>query len=302
MPRKSFQGDLQIAWDNTSLTLLMACPRKYHYSMILSRAPRSESVHLTFGILFHQGMEWFYRLRAEGLSHDEAVHEVTGRLLVQSHGWKSDDTAKNRPNLIRSVVWALDHYRDDPSETVLLASGKPAVELSFRFDLPIRRPDGEPYQYSGHIDRLAQFQGDIWVHDYKSTKQSLGDFFFAQFSPNNQMSGYTFGAKVTYHQPVRGVIIDGVQVLVEGTRFARRPTIRSDSQLNEWIDQVQFHIKMGENYAAAGSWPMNLSACGMYGGCPFREICSKPPAQRQAWLEADFVPRVWDPLAIRGDI
>jgi hypothetical protein len=44
---------------------------------------------------------------------------------------QSLDTSRTKETLVRSVVWYLDEYRDDPLKTALLPDGKPAVELSF---------------------------------------------------------------------------------------------------------------------------------------------------------------------------
>ena len=43
-----------------------------------------------------------------------------------------EDTIKTRFTLLRSVVWYLEQFENDPCETVILADGRPAVELSFR--------------------------------------------------------------------------------------------------------------------------------------------------------------------------
>lgn len=300
--RLSFKGHIQFAWDSTSLSLLKACARKYQYSILEGWAPRSESIHLTFGILYHQALERYDRFKAEGSSHDQATIQTVRDLMIASSNFRSDDSNKNRFTLVRTVVWYLEQFKEDPLETIILANGKPAVELSFRFSLDITL-DGEPYLYSGHLDRLARDpHGDIFVADRKTTKSTIGSNFFDKFNPNNQMSGYTVGAKITHPEPVKGVIIDGAQVAVTFSKFARGFTLRSDDQLDEWMAEAQFYIKMAEGFARQDFWPKNDAACDMYGGCQFREICSKPARLRRTWLEADFVKRWWDPLKIRGDI
>jgi PD-(D/E)XK nuclease superfamily len=301
--RLSFRDGLQFAWDSTSLSLLKACPRKYQYSILQGWAPRSESVHLTFGILYHNVLEVYDHRIAEGQPHDYAVKAAIKHCMIASREFKSDDPNKNRFTLIRSAVWYLEQFKDDPFRTVKLANGKPAVEMSFRFALNVVTPDGEPYLYSGHLDRLAaDTHGDIFVMDRKTTKQTISSNFFDKFNPNNQMSGYTVGAKIAYHQPVKGVVIDGVQVAVTFSRFARGFSPRTPDQLDEWLDEVNYYIKMAEGFYKSDFWPMNDTACDMYGGCQFREICSKGGRLRDTWLAASYVRRYWDPLKTRGDI
>lgn len=298
--RFSFEGPLQKAWDSTSLTTLMECPRKYQYSLIQGFAPRKESVHLTFGIHFHFGLELYDHFRAVGGGHDETVHAVVKQMLVKTAGWTSDDPYKNRFTLIRSLVWYMDEWptETDPAKTIRLANGKPAVELSFRFEVP----DLPGYLYCGHMDKVATFDNKVWVVDRKSTKSTIAYNFFDKFRPNNQMTGYTVGGKICLSEPVYGVIIDAVQVAVGFTRFQRGFTLRSDAELDEWFTTLRHYIRAAENYASDSWWPMNYSACDNYGGCPFRPICAKPPTQRQIWLESEYAHRLWDPLAIRGDI
>lgn len=295
MERLSFRNGIQYAWDSTSLTLLKECPRKYYYSMVLGKATREQSVHLTFGIYLHQAQERYHYHRAYGFGHEDSLYFVVREMMVKTHGWASGDQYKSRETLIRTIVWYFDAFQNDPAETVILASGQPAVELSFRFEIP----NAPEFLYCGHIDRLARFQGKTYVFDTKSTKRALYTEYFDQFSPNNQMTGYTLGAKIGFHEPVAGVVIDAAQVGVTFSRFARGFALRTDDQLNEWLDHTAYWVKLAASYAEANFWPLNESSCDKYFGCPFRRVCAKPPKQREAWLEADYVDRWWDPLQTR---
>ena len=57
---------------------------------------------------------------------------------------------------------------------------------------------------------------------------------------------------------------------------------------------------MMEACAKVQSWPQNDTSCDMWGGCPFRSVCSRPPASREQWIAAEFTTRLWDPLQVRG--
>ena len=301
--RLSFHAGFQFAWDSTSLSLFKACPRKYQLTILQGWAPRSESIHLTFGILYHKVLEVYDHMKAVGKSHDESCIAAIKYIMVASKDWNSDDPNKNRFTLVRSAIWYFEQFKEDHFKTIILANGKPAVELSFRFSLDITAPHGESYLYSGHLDRLATDpQGDIFVMDRKTTKSTISSNFFDKFNPNNQMSGYTTGAKITFHQPVKGVVIDGAQIAVGFTRFARGFSLRTPDQLDEWLDEVHYFIKTAEAMRRQDFFPKNDTACDMYGGCHFRDICNKSRGQRERWLAADYARRYWDPLATRGDI
>src|SRR5215475_5216041 len=122
---------VQWAWDSTSLGWLKECPRKYQYHMLESFKGKSEAIHLEYGILYHEALETYDMCRADGLDHDEAVALVIKDVLRATwrdgKPWRSandlpnDDRAslKNRENLVRTVVWYLERFRNDPAKTLM---------------------------------------------------------------------------------------------------------------------------------------------------------------------------------------
>lgn len=317
--RLSFHAGFQFAWDSTSLGVLKECPRKYYYTIVLGWRPRIESVHLTFGILVHRGIEFYHRHKAKGASHEQAVLDTIRFLMLETwdferqRPWVSDDSNKNRFTLVRSVVWYLDKFEDDPLKLFHFPDGTPAVELSFRYELGMTL-GGQSILMCGHMDRIVEFNSYFYVADSKTTKNTLTPDFFKKFNPDNQMTNYTIGGKVALHVPVKGVIIDGMQIAVGFARFLRGETERTEDQLNEWLDDTKWWISTAYRYAdfeqikiANGqnpmyAWPMNDKSCHNYGGCAFRDICGKGMATREKWLAASFHSVLWDPLKVRGDI
>jgi len=301
------QANLQLAWDSTSLGALKKCPRYYQLSIVEGWTGRDENIHLSFGIAYHKALEVYDHVRAAGGSYADGLRAATRCALTMS--WDtprgrpgavfSQDPNKNRYTLVRSVVWYLDKFEEDALETVILANGKPAVELSYRYKTTYLAPSGEPYLLCGHLDRLAKFGGEVWIADRKTTKMTLSDFYFATFTPDNQMSGYALAGKVVYNTPTAGILIDAAQIAVGFTRFQRGFAPRNDAQLTEWYEELEFWLVQASFFAKQGRWPMNDKACF---NCSYRGICSKDPKVRDTWLKAGFTKRIWDPLQIRGDI
>jgi hypothetical protein len=330
---------LQWAWDSTSLALLKECPRKYHYVMVEGWRAKGESVHLRFGTLYHTALEQYDKIRQEGGDHEEALEEVVFETLVDTWNrhscpscdckgiigerecadcagtgfisdgpWDSGHNLKNRHTLIRTIVWYLEAFRDDAAKTIILADGKPAVELSFRMELD-EWPTGQdgwrwlqeehPYTLCGHLDRLVEFAGGYYVMDRKTTGSTLGGYYFDGFNPDNQMTLYTLAGRIIFNTPVRGVIIDAAQIAVGFSRFDRGFTYRTEDQLNEWMHDLGYWLSAAARYAERDYWPMNDKACNNYGGCQFRKICSKAPQVRESFLESDFERRTWNPLEVR---
>lgn len=300
---------LQIAWDNHSMNMLKECPRKYQLSILLGRVTRATSIHLVFGILYHEALEQYDRMRAEGKTHRESLVQVVWDTMKKT--WDKelnrpivmDDKNKNRFTLLRTIVWYLEKFEHDTLKTLILPNGQPAVEMSFRFKTDYISSTGEAFIYCGHIDRIATYDKLHWVVDRKTSKNSIdSDMFFAQFSPHNQMSGYDFAGQVVYETKTTGIIVDAAQVMVNFSHFRRGFTQRTESQRQEWYSNLGYYFEQIDKFARDAHWPMNEASCGNYGGCPFRGICGRPPEDRAQWLNVGFTFRNWDPLQIRGDV
>lgn len=298
---------VQFAWDSTSLGWLKTCPRYYEYSMIEGYRLRSmSSVHLRFGQEYHFGLEYYDKQRAFNIDHETAMEDTVLMALRRTWDdgkpWDSGHHVKTRETLIRSLIWYLDHFgKDDPAETVLLANGKPAVELSFKLELDFGPSVGiaQPYVLCGHLDRVVTYGGGTYVMDRKTSSTTLSSYYFDQYTPDNQMSLYSLAAKIIYATPVKGVIIDAAQIAVGFTRFSRGFAYRTDAQLEEWLVNSQHWFALATEFATQNFWPMNDKSCHQYGGCPFRGVCSKSPDVRQRFLESDFVRNEWNPLVPR---
>lgn len=326
---KSFNSrGVQFVWDSTSLKLAEECPRKYKYTLIDGWQAPGRSVHLDFGAWYATALEHFHKLRAGGMSYDDAVCEVVSEALISSwvrnweainepssqtdyvfrtigdikersrigegSPWESGHNLKTRETLIRTIIWYLDQFQDDSMSTVILADGKPAVELSFLI------PISDDLFLSGHMDRLVEYSGDIFVTDNKTTGSTISARYFDGWNPDIQMSMYTFAGKMIYKMPISGVVIDAAQIAVGFTRFERGFTFRSTEQLDEWYDQVQYLIQETQAYTKEDYFPMRTSACGNYGGCQFRDVCSRSPSVRDNFLRAKFIQGpTWDPAARR---
>ncbi len=269
---------VQYAFDSTSLGLLKECPRKYFLTMQLGWRPKGESVNIFFGSLYHSALELYDRLLADGSSEEDAVLEVVHYLLketwINGKPWESDHNTKTRETLIRSVIWYIDQFGpNDPAKTIRLANGKPAVELSFRLNLDWGPTPSQPYIICGHLDRLVEYANGVYATDRKTTGSTISSNYFDQFDPDNQMSLYTLAAKIIYKTPIKGVIIDAAQVAVGFTRFSRGFTYRTDSQIEEWLEDCRYWFDEQARLAEKGYWPMNDKSCNKYGGCQFRKVC-----------------------------
>lgn len=300
--KRSFDNGVQIAWDATSLDSAQRCMRYYYYALIRGITPKQKSVHLIFGGIYASCLETFYKLRAEGSDLESALRQVTRKALIES--WDTEtqapivfaDAAKTRVNLIRTIIWYIEEFGDESEsgiKTYHLESGAPAVELSFTVEL------SDDILYCGHLDRVVDQGGSLFVLDQKTTGSTLSSFYFSSFKPNNQMSGYAYAGQIILKSPISGVIIDAAQIMAMATRFERGVTTRSKDEIEEWRRGAISEIKRAQDLTSENLFPMNPNSCGNYGGCPYRSVCSASPKVRENFIKSDFTEHNWDPVKAR---
>lgn len=296
------EAGFQYAWDSTSITAFATCPRKYYLSQLQGWTSELRSVHLIFGGHYASALEHFHKHKALGLSHEDALRLVVREALENTWDREADKpqdwlhASKTRDTLVRSIVWYLEQFKDDPMQTVILSDGRAAVEYSFSTEL------NDEYLYCGHIDRLVTYGDakDIYVQDQKTSGAQITPRYFQGFSPDYQMTGYTWAGQIIFNMPVKGVVVDAAYIAVGFTAFGRQPVTRSEKQLEEFRHEVLHHIENAKRCHESGYYPMNRTACDNYGGCEFRSICSAVPGVRENLLQGGFKKRDrWDPLQRR---
>ena len=310
---------LQIAWDATSLRSLMKCPANYEMEILQGRKNGNEAMR--FGLVYHAAKEILDDALASGLDIDDALVSAILYAWTETEKWGDDDipctdNARTRYTLVRGLVWSLEALGTDILTPFEFPDGTLGIELSWRVPLPIEYniplgyrepcwPGKEPETHSsyllcGHFDGLVNFQGDVYVLERKTTKQTLKSFFFKNYSPDVQISTYALAADLMYQTlDVRGVIVEVMQTAVGFSRYLRQPIKRTPEQRSEFLEDVIHYIKKAEEYAESGVYPKNEAVCGLYGGCAYRKICSLSPSVRQDFLESGFKVDKWNPLVIR---
>jgi hypothetical protein len=297
-----FQGTSQLVWNSTSLDALKQCSRKYQLAILQGWSTGAENIDITFGLAYHKAVEVYHFAKAKGATHQQATIVAIRQAMVMTWpdiliGYDTRTRAKSRPNLVRSIVWYLEQFGEaDPIETLILSNGDPAVEVTFAIELDIPSPSGDNYKLAGHLDRIGTYMGDGYFTDLKTTGAALGEYYFENFSPHNQMSLYSFAGKVHTDIPLKGGIIDAVQVQVGGSRYQRGFVLRTPAQLDEWYEDLKYWLAVAELNVSRNYWPMNDTACRM---CNFKRICAMDPKVRPTFLASNFSKRIINPLEIR---
>lgn len=303
--------NLPIAYDSVMLGLAKECLRKFYYIIIEGWQPSGFRVHLDFGIQYHKALENYDIAKADGADQEEAVHQALRTCLSWGH-YDSNNTFipydsgytrepnKTRETLTRTVAWYLDYFKNDPYQTVILKSGRPAVEMSFKINLDRLAPNGNTFMLSGHLDRVVIKDDRFYFMDRKTTKSAINARYWQQFSPNNQMSLYLTATQIILGQPAAGGIVDAAEIGATYARFYRNPLTRTPGQQAEWLNDTYYWLGIIQQSAETDYWPMNDKSCSNYGGCPFQIICSRDPKVRLAFLANEgFTKQPWNPLESR---
>lgn len=290
---------LQLAWDATSFKAFGYCPRYYYYTVIRGFKSYSESFHLQFGRLYHSALETYDEAIALGVSHSDARLLTTDKVLKESFGWESGDNTKNRFTLWRSIAFYMEQFppETDPVKTVVL-NNIPVIELNFSFNLD-RSRDGYSFFITGYFDGLVEFANSYYVRERKTTKRQLNSDWFNSFSPDIQIDIYTIAGEVVLNEPTSGVYVDGAQIGVNFTRFARGPVPRSPDAIAEFFQDVQSTLDRVESYADERYYPKNTRNCW---SCHFAKICRLNPSMREVVLNAEFRVEDWDPTLARTEV
>lgn len=267
----------------STFQVFKACQRKYAEEVLGGAQKDPNDVHLRFGTLLHEAKAVYEGNKAKGMGHELALQGGFRFLLHATWNAELDkptfteDPIKNRAGLLRTYVWFVEQYngedREDPCRTLMLPSGVPAVELKFEFDSGVIAPDGTPITFVGTIDRLVEFNGERYVSDIK-TSTNARYLTVENYSPDGQFSLYALAAYVCYGIAVRGVILDGVEVGVNGTKCHRIIVPRTEAVLEQWLRDARVWLRRMCEAAERDEYPQNDAACGLYGGCRFRKKCS----------------------------
>ena len=102
---------------------------------------------------------------------------------------------------------------------------------------------------SGRIDKVVELNNELYVVDTKTTKTGLTSYYFANFTPNNQVYAYLWAAKHILKLPVVGFIVEAAQTGANFTRFERAVFKVNDEVIEEWYIDAMHKIDLSNMYA-----------------------------------------------------
>jgi hypothetical protein len=265
--------------NNSSLDLIQTCQRKAQYTF---QNPEIEtgSRATAFGSAIHKAMEVYYMTPRPARSAELMKAAFDKAAAESSIKLPQDGEARS----VKSGHIILDAYHQtygDDSFEIYADKDGPFVERSFSM------PISPTITFYGQIDLVLRntFSGNLYVFDHKTTSSLSG--FADRVSPNHQITGYIWALR-QQGIDVRSAILQGMKV----TKFARSvpefmrvEAWRTDEQIEEWLEWVQFTTGVWSAANESKVFPMNGSKnCTLYGGCKFKDVCTAPRHMRSDLL------------------
>ena len=293
--------------DNFALTNFQTCPGKYDLRIRQGWTTRRRSSALGFGSAFHEGIAVWYK-----------TGDLAAALTAIVKSWDETVSVDDYRTKEKCIQVMIDYVKRYPSEsfTVVGAPEHPMIEVPFTLDTGMTiswcaqgtclldsetqhtcsncgKPL-EPIEYGGIFDGLVDFNGQLWVFEHKTTSQ-LGSYYFNQFKPNNQVTGYIWAAEQLSGRKVNGAIINAIGVFKTGvTRFERSMTARHANEISEWMENVRIVCNQIKRAEREG-FSLSTNACTLYGQCEYHSVhVLSHPAERQKRLEQDYMVDAWD--------
>lgn len=318
--------------DNFALTMNQACPAKFDLRMNQGWTVRHRSAALGFGGAIHAGLAEWYRTGDPGAAltsiesawdssvpaHDyrtlnKCLEVMAGYIKHYPHDtFKVVGQATGNPIIERTFTLETGLYL--PCSLSFLPTRMVKVDDVFVLEPdadPVRRKctapsenvdevcgcgrAKEPLEYGGIFDGLVEASGHVYILEHKSTSQ-LGSYYFNQFKPNNQVTGYIWAASKMTSMKVAGAIINAIGVYkASPTKFERHITARNDFEIAEWLGNVYYECVAICRQRADNHWPLRTPSCTQYGACEFLDVHSiNDPKHRLKRLEQDYIKDPWN--------
>lgn len=256
------------AFDYTTISTYLKCPRLYYYKYVLDRIPKEEPIALSFGQAIHQALaDWHL------LHNEEKAIQIFVDSFKNSSSIKDDEVRTDEKGI--ALLNAYFHHFPFIQATYV---EKPfAIEMS----------NGV---YKGIIDMLYNQANRFIVMEHKTGRMSPKT---ASYILNYQMLGYVLGVK-TFINNIDNLVVNYICVAKTKikpqdifSRISLRIPMYLQTETLDAINRIIGQIRMDQ------SWIPNYEHCFVYGECPYRDVCLLPQDSRIGYLEDNYKHYVW---------
>ena len=273
---------------------------------------KGNSAAPAFGIAMHEGIEHFRRAKMQSLPFNECYKLGADALMaaLKKHmppeylSPTMQDEARAPKNALRIFTGYCNHY--EPANLKFHH-----VEVPFALYFGSFEHNGKIIDaiYTGIIDAVLEMHSRIYVNDLKSTGWNINQDWLDGFKMDQGLLGYMVAARQILGINTNYAVIHGIWVKAEAKNpkyakpiddyFHTNEIYWDEAQIAEWSENTlatarEIYIKQNDPDAY---WQMAYGdACGMYGGCTYRKLCSTTPAARKQLISLDYEHAIWRPL------
>lgn len=309
MPKYIDDDKKLVELDNHLLSQFLNCQRKGYYAIEEGIKLDGTANPLSFGIAMHKGVEVFNKCKAAHVGFNEAMH--MGLVTFQSSYNKEMDP-----------MW-VSQYGSDIYESHSLSNGLRLLEGYFRkyygeatevlhaetpFALDLGTTPKHNYQvvYTGVMDAIIRFQGQIFVEELKTSGEFPSAYYFKKFDLLNSVTGYIYAAQEYMREAPFGCVVRAIWKQPPYKLRGKKPftdwfqtwqTTRSQTALKEWYHNTLHAIDEFIDARQRGFFRMaNSETCTMWGECEFFRLCNSNPDIRPIMIQQMYRKHNWDPL------
>lgn len=249
MTHEKYQGGRHVVWSASALNTALRCPRQYYLQYVEGLQTELPGKPLVFGSAFHK-----YQELVQTMSPEHALAEACD--VIQQ-----DDDLYNAANLRRLVEGYEAHHANDLLEVE-------ETEAKWHLEAPFK-VDGNEITFMGFFDAIAQWRGEKYVVDYKTTKLILQESFYTKAKNGTQMLLYGHAAPILHG--TSNLMLDYARMLKTKVEYDRVPFRPDPDKTDEFLENTRAVIENVFRWQDAKSYPKHITQCDT---CSFRQLCS----------------------------
>lgn len=268
------------AWtDNSSLSMLKLCPRKYFLRIEQQITLTEISIALSTGAACHLCKATYLKAKVANHPHEDCRAVSMLALSKAMLAIPNPDDLRNETVVSKIMSNYLERWRDEPYITR-------SVEIGFAVDL-------DDFIFVGVIDADKYLEAFGCLIEETKTTTVVGERWHLRTKPNSQLDGYVSGWYINTGEMPYGAILDIIPIYDETKtkekgeaaikkKIAKNQpfrfiTVRSKQDVDNWIINTKEWFSTLTKYKETKVWPMNTDACAPLVGftCEYLPICTK---------------------------
>lgn len=303
-------------YDNSTLSTLKTCPRRFYLNHIKKWGPESPNVDLVTGQAWHNALDVVW----ESFQLESTTASLSReRVVIQAweafcDTWNesfpvvrdlSDLSELGPKNPLRARELLSEYY--DQRKEFLRGIDILAIELPFAVPVPFI---GQDVYYTGKLDKVfLTKEGQLIVGEHKTTSwySKKGGFrqeYLDSFSPNSQIQGYLFAASMLWPEEAKRaqVWVDITLFHKTDSHFKLLPISSLEGGLDDWLEELQSWVLQAQQAERGVRFAPRNAPAGCYSyfkRCPYYDMCRFWPTEmveKKKEVPPGFKHNDWEPI------